>query len=98
MADIEKKKVEGKYLTYLQKPLVREGDTLCYGDLQDRYFLILDIVNYKTENGQQIPDNVIVQIVESANPSNILKQATKQGLSASLNLGMVWLERANRDS
>ena len=98
MAENEKKPAEGKYITYQGKPLVREGETICYGDLQDKYFLILDIIGYKTENGQKIPDNIIVQIVESANPSNILKQATKQGLTAAMELGMVWLDRANKDS
>jgi len=96
MSNETKKKVSGKYLMYNGKPMVREGDTICYGDMSEKYFLILDILNYKSGNGAEVPDNVMVQIVESANPSNVKQSATKQGLSVALSLGMIWLEKANR--
>ena len=32
--------VGGKYLRYMNMPLVREGNTICYGDMSDRCFLI----------------------------------------------------------
>jgi hypothetical protein len=46
------KKVEGEYLQYQGKPLVREGNTIIYGDLNhDPYALVLEIVSYKEEAG-----------------------------------------------
>lgn len=51
MAD-EIKLVEGKYLEYKGKPLVREGDTICYGDMNDKCILILEILSYKNEDGK----------------------------------------------
>ncbi|MBQ7591654.1 MAG: hypothetical protein IJU46_03900 [Clostridia bacterium] len=97
MSEEKRKPVEGKYLMYRGKPLVREGNTICYGDMNDKYMLILDILNYKTVNGQQVPDSVMVQLVESANPSKCKNQSTKQGLSTAFNLGMVWLDLENRE-
>ena len=45
MADINTLPVEGKYLMYKNKPLVREGNTICYGDKNtDACFLILEII------------------------------------------------------
>ena len=42
-----KKKTEGEYLEYQGKPLVREGDTIIYGDLNhDPCVLLLDILSY----------------------------------------------------
>ena len=41
------KKVAGKYLEYKGKPLVREGDTIVYGDKSDKCFLILEIMSIK---------------------------------------------------
>ena len=41
MAD-NKATVGGKYLEYKGKPLVREGDTICYGDMDDKCILILE--------------------------------------------------------
>ena len=33
--------VEGKYLEYKDRPLVREGNTICYGDKTEKCFLLL---------------------------------------------------------
>lgn len=88
--------VEGSFLRYKDQPLVREGNTICYGDKSEKCFLILEIMSYKKENGVDLPDKIFIQVVESADPSVIVKQGDKQGLSAALTLGMVWLEKANR--
>ncbi len=90
------KLVEGKYLTYKGQPLVREGNTICYGDKSEKCFLILEIMSYKTEKGQNLPDSIFIQVVESADPTKIVKQGQKSGLSDAMNVGMIWLERANK--
>ncbi len=84
--------VGGKYLEYKGKPLVREGDTICYGDMEDKFILILEIMSYKkTENGD-LPDKILIQVVESKNQSNIVKQGSKSGLYDAFSLGIIWLE------
>lgn len=88
--------VEGKYLTYLDQPLVREGQTICYGDKSEKCFLILEIMSYKKEHGRDIPDNILIQVVDSKDPGKIIKQGDKSGLHNALTMGMIWLERANR--
>lgn len=91
MAD-EIKLVEGKYLEYKGKPLVREGDTICYGDMNEKCILILEILSYKSEDGKNLPDNIFIQVVDSKNQSNILRQGPEKGLYEAMELGMVWLE------
>ncbi len=93
-----RQEVSGKYLRYMDQPLVREGNTICYGDMSDKCFLILEIMSYKTENGRELPDKIFIQVVESANPSKIIKQGEKSGLSAALIMGMIWLERDNNNT
>ena len=88
--------IEGKYLTYLDQPLVREGQTICYGDKSEKCFLILETMSYKKEHGRDIPDNILIQVVDSKDPGKIIKQGDKSGLHNALTMGMVWLERANR--
>ena len=90
--------VEGKHLTYLGKPLVREGDTICYGSKNDRCLLVLEIMTYKKIGNNEVPDGILVQIVSSKDPTKIIRQSQKQGLSAALNLGVVWLDTENRQS
>lgn len=84
--------VEGKYLEYKGRPLVREGDTICYGDMNDKCILILEILSYKTEEGKKLPDNIFIQVVDPKNQTNILRQGSKQGLFEAFDLGLVWLE------
>ena len=88
--------IEGKYLTYLDQPLVREGQTICYGDKSEKCFLILEIMSYKKERGYDLPDKIFIQVVDSKDPNKIIKQGDKSGLHNALTMGMIWLERANR--
>ena len=88
--------VEGKYLQYMEQPLVREGHTICYGDKSEKCFLILEIMSYKKERGYDLPEKILIQVVDSKDPGKIIKQGEKEGLHNALSIGMVWLERANR--
>ncbi len=88
----DKKIVGGKYLEYKGKPLVREGDTVCYGDMSDKYILILEIMSYKKTEKGDLPDQIFIQVVESQNQANIVKQGSKSGLYEAFNLGLIWLE------
>ncbi len=87
-----KELVGGKYLEYKGKPLVREGDTICYGDMSDKYILILEIMSYKKTEKGDLPDKILIQVVESANQSNIIRQGSKSGLYEAFNMGLIWLE------
>ncbi|MBQ8387818.1 MAG: hypothetical protein IJX46_02710 [Clostridia bacterium] len=89
----ERKLVSGKYLEYKGKPLVREGDTICYGDMAEKCILILEIMSYKKYNENDIPDKILVQIIDSKDPNKILKQATKSGLHDAFTYGTFMLEQ-----
>ena len=72
--------------------MVREGDTICYGDMNDKCILILEILSYKNDEGKDLPDNIFIQIVDPKNQTNILRQGSKQGLFEAFELGLIWLE------
>lgn len=86
--------VNGKYLMYKDKPLVREGNTICYGDMTEKCVLILEIMSYKEENGEQVPNKIIVQVLDSKDQTKIIKQGIKEGLYDAFSMGVVWLEHA----
>jgi hypothetical protein len=90
----ERKLVSGKYLEYKGKPLVREGDTICYGDMSDKCILVLEIMSYKKHEGNDIPDKIFIQIIDPKDPNKIIKQAQKSGLYEAFTYGVVWLEQA----
>ncbi|MBE6702356.1 MAG: hypothetical protein E7585_02970 [Ruminococcaceae bacterium] len=89
-----KKKVEGEYLQYQGKPLVREENTIIYGDLNnDPFVLVLEIVSYKDEAGEKVPDKVMIQIVDAKDPDRATVQSgIKNGLHDAFSLGLTWLD------
>lgn len=92
--DMQAPLVEGKYLMYKDRPLVREGDTVCYGDLAEPYILVMEIMSYKEENGEMMPDTILVQVVESEDQNKIVRQGTKNGFYEAFGYGIIWLEQA----
>lgn len=98
MSDIAKNAntplVEGKYLMYKDRPLVREGDTICYGDMTEKYILVMEIMTYKNDAGEQLPDQILVQVLESGNMSKIVRQGFMTGLQEAFSSGLKWLEHA----
>lgn len=92
MSAENREKVGGKYLEYKGKPLVREGETICYGDMTDPCILILEIMSYKKTDEGELPDKILIQVVDSKDQSKILRQGSKDGLYEAFNLGLIWLE------
>lgn len=88
-----KKKAEGEYLQYQGKPLVREENTIIYGDLNyDPCVLVLEIMSYTGEGENKVPDVVLIQIVDAKDPNKIIKQGQKNGMHDAFSLGMTWLD------
>ncbi len=89
--------VKGKFLMYKDRPLVREGNTIIYGNMDDDYILSLIIMNEKEYMGSSVPDKVIVQVMKTdpklSDGEKIVKQDLKSGLYEAFELGMIWLER-----
>ncbi len=92
MSAENREKVGGKYLEYKGKPLVREGETICYGDMTDACILILEIMSYKKTAEGDLPEKILIQVVDSKDQSKILRQGSKDGLYEAFNLGLIWLE------
>ena len=92
MAEDKRELVSGKYLEYKGKPLVREGNTICYGDMNDKCILILEIMSYKKTPEGDVPEKILIQVVDPKNQANIMRQGSKDGLFEAFSLGLIWLE------
>ena len=84
--------VSGKYLEYRGWPLVREENTICYGDMNEKCILILEIMTYKDD----LPDKILIQVVDSKDQSKIIRQGQGKGLYEAFNLGVIWLDHECR--
>lgn len=90
-----------EFLTYKGKPLVRQGDTIYYGDMADDYVIMMRVSGTKEVGDKEkaeVASKVTVQLV-STDPNasareRILKTSEKKGLYAAMDIAEVWLARA----
>ncbi len=90
-------------LMYKGRPLVRNGNTIYYGFMDEPVVAVLTIMSTKEFNGEEIADNVMVQLVKT-DPTiikikeKIVKKAESKGLYSALDVGSIWLERELKKS
>ena len=86
-----------KMLTYKGKPLVRDGNTIYYGDMADEYVAMLMIAEAADFSDMKLPSKVSVQVIstdQELNPKDrIIKKTEKNNLYDALNIATIWLER-----
>lgn len=89
---------EQKFFTYKDIPLVRNGDTIYYGSMSDKYVIMLQILSKKNVGDLEIADKVSVQLLLT-DPNirakeRIAKKSEKNGLYNAMDIGAIWLKRA----
>ncbi|MCI8361425.1 MAG: hypothetical protein HFE86_08840 [Clostridiales bacterium] len=86
------------FLTYKGKPLVRNGNTVYYGNMSDKYVVMLQIMSTKQTGGMEVADKVVVQLMytdpDLRTRDRVVKKSEKQGLYNAMDIGSIWLERA----
>ena len=87
-----------EFLTYKGKPLVRCGNTIYYGFMDQSHVVMLTILSTKKVNDTEIADKVRIQLIATditLNPIEaMVKTSEKNGLFEALDLASIWLERA----
>lgn len=90
---------EEKFLTYKGRPLVRTGNLIFYGDLNEKYYTMISIL--QTENKDDISMATKAEIQLLLTDKNIpakdalVKKAVRDGLYPAMDLAAVWLEMEN---
>ncbi len=91
-------KDSGKFLTYKGKPLVRNGNTLYYGNPDDQYVIMMQIIATKPVGDVEVASKVSVQLLNTdpnVSPrERIVKSSEKKGLYAAMDIAEIWLSRA----
>ncbi len=86
------------FLTYKGKPLVRNGNTIYYGNMSDPFVTLLSIGSTHEVHGVKIADKVVVQLLNTnpdINPMEVIvKRTEKNGMWAAIEIASIWLERA----
>lgn len=89
---------EKEFSTYKGKPLVRCGDELYYGSMDERFVIRMQIKTKKTVGDTEIADKVAIQLLctdpDLSPRKQLVKSSEKSGLYVALDIADVWLERA----
>ncbi len=89
-------------LKYKDKPLVRSKKEMYYGDMADPYVVFMQVLSTKTENGEELPDKVMVMLLSTDTTlppkDRIVKQSVKNGLYNALDFAGILLGRALADA
>ena len=94
-----KSTVDGDFILYRNRPLVREDNVICYGNVSDPYIIQMIIMSEKEFKGKKVPDQIYVQLLstDTSKPMNerVVKDIMRSGLSDALDMSVAWLERYN---
>lgn len=89
---------EKEFSTYKGKPLVRCGDEIYYGSMEDKYVIRMQIKSKKEENGMEMADKVAIQLLctdpDLSSRKQLIKSSEKSGLYLAMDIADIWLERA----
>ena len=92
-----KPKKSNAILEYKGKPLVRSGNTIYYGDINDAYVVCINIKNSSKLKDIKLAEDVTIQLLSTDDllspKDKIIKKSEKKGLFNALDLGSAWLER-----
>lgn len=82
-------------LKYKEKPLVRRGNMIYYGDPSEKYIILFIVNATKNIEGLEISTNVTIQLLEnSPGRDGIIKQAERDGMYTAMDIAEYWLQDA----
>ncbi len=86
------------FLTYKGKPLVRNGNTIYYGNMSDPFVIMMQITSSKQFGELDLASKVTVQLINTdpdvSIKEKIVKSSEKKGLYAAMDIADIWLTRA----
>ena len=87
-----------KKLMYKGLPLRRKDNLIYYGNMSDKYIVMLQILDTEPVQDLNLAKRVSVQLQltdpDIRSRDRVVKKSEKEGVYTALDLGAVWLERA----
>ena len=89
---------ENRFLTYKDKPIVKCGKEIYYGDMSEPYVVRFNVLSTKKEGDDTIPEKVSVELLKSdtqlPEKERVSKSTVKDSFFDAIDVGFIWLERA----
>ena len=85
-------------LEYKGHPLMRKENIIYYGSMEDRYIIMMQILETKKEGDLEVATKVAVQLQQTSQTvrmkDRIVKKSEKNSLWSAMDIGSIWLSRA----
>jgi len=91
-------KEKNSTLEYKGRPLRRKDNLIYYGSMEDKYIIMLQIIDTKTVDDMEVATKVLVQLQRTdpdlKSRDRVVKKSEKESLYVAMDIAVVWLERA----
>ena len=88
-----------KFLMYKGFPLVRNGNTIYYGNMSDEKVTCLNIMSTHKDGDLEVADKIMVALMRTAKDIDplqaVLKTSNRTSLYDALDVANIWLTREN---
>ena len=87
---------ERDILIYREKPLIRDGNVLYYGDFKDNFITRFTILESEKVNDLDMAKKITIELLEKhgedIKTAKLTKKAERTSMWAALDIGVYWLE------
>lgn len=88
---------ENNFLTYKNKPIVKCGNEIYYGNMAEPFIVRFTVLSTVKAGENEIPGKVKVELLKSdtqlSDKERVVKASEKDSFFDALDVGFVWLER-----
>ena len=89
---------KNQFFTYKNRPLVRNGNTIYYGNMWEKYVIMMQIAETTQLKDMEIASKVSIQLLltdpDVRARDRIVKRSEKSSLYDAIDISAIWLERA----
>ena len=87
---------ERDILIYREKPLLRDGNILYFGDFKENFIVRFTILESEKVNDLDMATKVVIELLEKSGDdiktAKLTKKAERTSMWAALDIGIYWLE------
>ena len=89
-------KKKDNYLYYKEKPLIRVGDMIYYGNLTDKDVYVIQMLDSKEEKGLNISTRLSIKLNQNKGDLKFkpIKKAERDSIYTAIDLAEYWLNEA----
>ncbi len=84
-------------LTYKEKPLVRKGNVIYFGDMSEKYITRLTVLTSQNDVAEKIKIELMLSDTGLDEKTRVTKSSEKIGFYEALDIAYIWLTRANKE-